>query len=56
MVNIDFNFEADYIEVDLVPTKDHRLIAMHDNKLSIATDIFAYPTFLEKRTTKLIDG
>lgn len=45
---------ADFIEPDLVRTKDGVLIARHENEIGGTTDIATrYP---ERRTTKLIDG
>lgn len=45
---------ADYIEPDLVPTKDGHLIARHDYYLSASTDIADRPEFADRRRT--IDG
>lgn len=45
---------ADYIEPDLVPTKDGHLIARHDSELSLTTDVAA--KFPERKRTALIDG
>ncbi len=47
---------ADFIEPDLVMTKDGRLIARHDNVLDLTTDVAYHPEFADKRTTKVIDG
>jgi len=47
---------ADVIEPDMVPTKDGRLIARHENELSGTTDIADRPEFAGRRTTKVIDG
>lgn len=45
---------ADYIEPDLVPTRDGVLIVRHENDLSDTTDVAdRYP---ERRTHKTIDG
>ncbi len=45
---------ADYIEPDLVPTKDGVLIVRHENELSDTTDVATrFPT---RKTTKVIDG
>ena len=40
---------ADYIEPDLVITKDGHLVARHDNYLSTTTDVADHPEFAEKR-------
>ncbi|GAA0605935.1 hypothetical protein GCM10009416_49130 [Craurococcus roseus] len=47
---------ADVVEPDVVPTKDGRLIARHENELSGTTDVSARPEFADRRTTKAIDG
>jgi glycerophosphoryl diester phosphodiesterase len=47
---------ADYIEPDLVSTKDHVLVARHENNIADTTDVAAHPEFAARRTTKTIDG
>ena len=47
---------ADFIEPDLVATKDGVLIARHENEISGTTDISAHPEFADRRTTKTVDG
>jgi glycerophosphoryl diester phosphodiesterase len=47
---------ADFIEPDLVPTRDGRLIARHENELSSSTNVADHPEFAERRSTKRIDG
>ena len=47
---------ADYIEPDLVSTKDHVLVARHENEISQTTDVALRPEFAARRTTKVIDG
>ena len=47
---------ADFIEPDLVPTKDGVLIARHENDISETTDVAAHKHFAGRRATKLIDG
>ncbi len=47
---------ADYIEPDLVSTKDGVLVARHENEISGTTDVAAHPEFAARRTTKTIDG
>ncbi|MEV0329552.1 glycerophosphodiester phosphodiesterase [Micromonospora echinospora] len=47
---------ADYIEPDLVPTKDGVLVARHENEISGTTDVSARPEFAARKTTKTIDG
>lgn len=47
---------ADYIEPDLVPTKDGVLVARHENELSDTTDVAAREEFADRRRSKTIDG
>jgi glycerophosphoryl diester phosphodiesterase len=47
---------ADFIEPDLVMTKDGHLIARHDNFLDLTTDVADHPKFNAYKTTKQIDG
>jgi glycerophosphoryl diester phosphodiesterase len=47
---------ADYIEPDLVSTKDRVLVARHENEISMTTDVASHPEFASKHTTKTIDG
>lgn len=47
---------ADYIEPDVVSTKDGVLVARHENEISGTTDVAAHPEFADRRTTKTIDG
>jgi glycerophosphoryl diester phosphodiesterase len=47
---------ADYIEPDLVSTKDGVLVARHENEISGTTDVADRPAFADRRATKVIDG
>ncbi|MEP7091937.1 MAG: glycerophosphodiester phosphodiesterase [Nocardioidaceae bacterium] len=47
---------ADYIEPDLVSTRDGVLVARHENEIGGTTDVAAHPGFAHRRTTRLIDG
>jgi glycerophosphoryl diester phosphodiesterase len=47
---------ADFVEPDLVATKDHQLIARHDNVLDLTTDVAEHPEFAQRKTTKTVDG
>ena len=47
---------ADFIEPDLVSTKDHALVARHENEISTTTDVAAHPEFAGRKTSKTIDG
>jgi len=47
---------ADFIEPDLVVTRDGALIARHENELSLTTDVASRPQFAARRRTQTIDG
>lgn len=47
---------ADYIEPDLVSTKDGVLIARHEVNITGTTDVASRPEFASRKTTKTIDG
>src|SRR5580658_990299 len=47
---------ADYIEPDLVMTRDGVLIARHENEIGGTTDVAAHPGFASRRRTQTIDG
>ena len=47
---------ADFIEPDLVVTKDGVLIARHENELGGTTNVADLPEFADRETTKMIDG
>ena len=47
---------ADFIELDLVPTKDGTLIARHENNLAETTDVAAHIEFAARHVTKIVDG
>lgn len=47
---------ADYIEPDLVSTKDGVLVARHENEIGGTTDVATRTEFASRRTTKTIDG
>lgn len=47
---------ADFIEPDLVATKDGVLVIRHENDISGTTDIAAHSEFAGRRTTKTVDG
>ncbi|MBE1586493.1 glycerophosphodiester phosphodiesterase [Nonomuraea angiospora] len=47
---------ADWIEPDLVPTKDHVLVVRHENEISGTTDVSLHPEFAARKTTKVVDG
>ena len=57
---------ADYVEPDLVSTRDGVLVARHENAIAIVnadgsireatTDVAERPEFADRKTTKVIDG
>jgi glycerophosphoryl diester phosphodiesterase len=47
---------ADYIEPDLVATKDGVLIARHEPDITTSTDVADHPEFARRKTTKMVDG
>lgn len=47
---------ADYIEPDLVATKDLVLVSRHENELSDTTDVASREEFEDRRRDKTIDG
>jgi glycerophosphoryl diester phosphodiesterase len=49
-------FGVDYVEPDLVSTKDGVLVARHENEISGTTDVAEHPEFADRKTTKTIDG
>jgi glycerophosphoryl diester phosphodiesterase len=47
---------ADYIEPDLVATKDGVLIARHEPNIDGTTNVEDHPEFASRKTTKMVDG
>jgi glycerophosphoryl diester phosphodiesterase len=47
---------ADFIEPDLVPTRDGVLVVRHENALSGSTDVADRPEFADRKARKKIDG
>jgi glycerophosphoryl diester phosphodiesterase len=47
---------ADYIEPDLVVTRDGVLVARHEPEIGGTTDVANHPEFANRKTTKLLDG
>ena len=47
---------ADFIEPDVVSTKDHELLVRHENEISGTTDVAVHPEFATRRATKTVDG
>ncbi|MGA8851644.1 MAG: glycerophosphodiester phosphodiesterase [Aeromicrobium sp.] len=47
---------ADYIEPDLVSTRDGVLVVRHENEISTSTDVAEHPRFADRKTSKIVDG
>ena len=47
---------ADFVEPDLVLTKDGILVARHENEISGTTDVASHAEFADRKTSKTIDG
>jgi glycerophosphoryl diester phosphodiesterase len=47
---------ADFIEPDLVSTKDHVLVARHENEIGGTTDVASHPRFADRFATRVVDG
>jgi len=47
---------ADYMEPDLVSTKDHVLVCRHEPEIGGTTDVSARPEFAGRKRTVLLDG
>jgi len=47
---------ADFVEPDLVPTKDGWLVARHENNIAETTDVAAHPEFAARKAQKVVDG
>lgn len=47
---------ADFLEVDVVATRDGVLVARHENEVTETTDVASRPEFAGRKTSKIIDG
>jgi glycerophosphoryl diester phosphodiesterase len=47
---------ADYIEADVVPTKDGVLVDRHEPEIGGTTDVASHPEFANRKTTRVVDG
>ncbi|WP_442499469.1 glycerophosphodiester phosphodiesterase [Methylobacter sp. sgz302048] len=47
---------ADYIEPDLVLTKDGQMIARHEPMIGATTDVASHPEFASRKTRRMVDG
>lgn len=47
---------GDFIEMDLVATRDGKLICRHEQEIGGTTDVAERPEFADRRTTRVVDG
>ena len=47
---------ADFIEPDLVATKDGHLVARHEPNITSTTDVASRPEFASRKTKRMVDG
>lgn len=47
---------ADFIEPDLVLTRDNVFVARHENDITASTDVADHPEFANRKTIRTIDG
>lgn len=47
---------ADFIEPDLVATKDGELVARHEPNITATTDVDTHPEFAGRKITRMVDG
>lgn len=47
---------ADYVEPDVVMTRDGHLIARHENELSLSTNVAEHPEFADRFKVQTVDG
>lgn len=47
---------ADFIEPDLVLTKDGKMIARHEPMIGATTDVAGHPEFADRKTKRMLDG
>ncbi|GAB3597007.1 glycerophosphodiester phosphodiesterase [Angustibacter peucedani] len=47
---------ADFVEPDLVSTREGVLVCRHENEIGGTTDVADHPQFAGRRTTKVVDG
>src|SRR5215510_14697605 len=53
---VGIEFGADFVEPDLVMTKDGHLIARHEPNLKATTDVALRPEFASRHRAAIIDG
>lgn len=47
---------ADFIEPDVVATKDGELVVRHEPNITVTTDVATRPEFASRKTTRQVDG
>ncbi|HYW57509.1 MAG TPA: glycerophosphodiester phosphodiesterase [Polaromonas sp.] len=47
---------ADFIEPDVVATKDSELVVRHEPNITATTDVSTRPEFASRKTTRMVDG
>ena len=47
---------ADFIEPDLVLTKDGQMIARHEPMIGATTDVASHPEYADRKTRRMVDG
>jgi len=55
-LDLAINQGCDFIQVNLVPTKEGALVARRENELSASTDVASHPEFADRKTTKTVGG
>ncbi|MGW4520926.1 glycerophosphodiester phosphodiesterase [Amycolatopsis sp. NPDC004378] len=51
-----YRMGVDWVDVDLVPTKDGQLVARHEPEIGGTTDVAKHPEFANRKKTLVIDG
>jgi glycerophosphoryl diester phosphodiesterase len=51
-----YRMGVDWVDVDLVPTKDGRLVARHEPEIGGTTDVAKHPEFANRKKTVVLDG
>jgi len=55
-LDLAINQGCDFIQVNLVASKEGALVAHRDNELSAGADVASHPEFADRKTTKTVDG
>jgi glycerophosphoryl diester phosphodiesterase len=55
-LDLAINQGCDFVQVNLVASKEGALVARRDNELSAGTNVASRPDFADRKTTKTIDG